>query len=129
MNYSVSDMLIRIKNAALAGHKEVKIPYSKMNYSLSEILVKRGFIERIGVDKKKDKKEILIKFKFMKRKPVLGDLKIVSRPGLRAYVSKKKIPRVLGGLGMAIISTSKGLMTAEEARIQGLGGELICEVW
>lgn len=118
-------MLIRIKNAYLVRHKQVKVPYSKINLALGEILVKRGFIEKI----EKDKKEILIKLKFIKRKPALDDLKIISKPGLKVYVSKKKIPRVLGGLGTAIVSTSKGLMTAEEARKQGLGGELICKIW
>lgn len=125
MNYLISDMLIRIKNASLSGRKEISVPYSKMSYKFSEILAKYGFISKV----EGDKKEILIKLKFIKRKPALANLKIISKPGLRVYVSKKKIPRVLGGLGKAIISTSKGLMTGEEAKKQGLGGELICKIW
>src|SRR3989344_6167455 len=104
MNYSVSDMLIRIKNAYLAGQKEVSIPYSKMKQALAQILVKRGFIQKLEVNKK----EILIKLKFIKREPALTDMKIISRPSLRVYVSKKKITQARRGVGIAIISTPQG---------------------
>lgn len=127
MNYPIADMLIRIKNASLARHKELVIPYSKMSLSISKILVARGFIEDIDEDRKK--KEILVKLKFIKRKPAITEIKIISKPSLRVYVSKKGIPRVLGNLGTAILSTPSGLMTAQEARKKGLGGEVICEVW
>ena len=132
MDYPVADMLIRVKNAYLARHKELVVPYSKTKYALGKILVGRRFVEEIELVKNKEdkgKKEMRLKLKFIKRKSALTEIKIISKPSLRVYVSKKRIPRVLGGFGIAIVSTSKGLMTDREARKKGLGGELICEVW
>lgn len=127
MNYLVSDILIRIKNSYRAGHRELTVPYSKIVYSLCKILTSEGFIEKAEVEK--DKKKVLLKLKFNKRKPAMTDLRVVSKPSLRIYVNRKKIPRVLGNLGIAIVSTSKGLMTGREARKKSLGGELLCEIW
>ncbi len=103
------------------------IPKTKLNRSLSQILVKTGFIGKI--EESEQKEMLLLKLKYIKRKPALADLKIISRPSLRVYIPKKKIYRVLGGLGIAILSTNQGLMTGAEARKKGLGGELLCEVW
>lgn len=127
MNYPVSDMLIRIKNAYRANQKETNVPKSKFNRTLAQVLLKSGFVEKLEEDKGKNL--FLLRLKYIKRKPAMTDLKIISRPSLRVYVSKKKISRVLGGLGIAILSTSQGLMTGQEARKKGLGGELLCEVW
>lgn len=103
------------------------IPKTKLNHSLAQILVKTGFIEKIGTSREKE--TLLLGLKYVKRKPALSDLKIISRPSLRVYISKKEISQVLGGLGIAILSTNQGLMTGREARKKGLGGELLCEVW
>lgn len=105
----------------------MEVPYSKMKQSMAKILAKSGFIDSVEFDKRRV--SLLVKLKFIKRKPAMAGMKIISKPQLRVYVSKKEIPRVLGGLGTAIISTSRGLMTSQQARKQGLGGELICEVW
>lgn len=124
-NYLIADMLIRIKNAGLAGHKELTIPYSKTCLALGKVLSSRGFIESA----KKKEKSIIVGLKFAKRRPVLTSVRIISKPGLRVYVSKKEIPRQRRGMQVSIVSTPKGLMTSEEARKEGLGGELLCQVW
>lgn len=118
-------MLIRIKNAGLAGHKELTMPYSKTCLALGKILSNSGFIESI----KKKEESIVVELKFIKRKPVLTKVRIISKPGLRVYVSKKEIPQQRRGMGVTIVSTPKGLMTSKEARKEGLGGELFCQVW
>lgn len=115
------DMLIRIKNGYLAKSKQVVTPWSKGKVALAEVLVKRGFLEGQEI---KDK-ELILKLK----KGSFTDVKIVSKPSLRIYARKNQLPRVLGGLGIAIISTSAGLLTDKEARNKGLGGEVICEIW
>ncbi|MBI1919165.1 30S ribosomal protein S8 [Candidatus Microgenomates bacterium] len=127
MNYQIADALTRIKNAYLARHKEVIITKTKLGFSLVKILFASGFVNKPEFDKKTN--SIRMGLRFIKRKPALTDMRIISKPSLRVYLSKKELPRVLGGLGTAIISTSGGLMTEKEARKKGLGGELICKVW
>lgn len=127
VNYSVADSLIRIKNSYRAGHRELTIPYSKTIYSLCKILKDEGFIESVKTSA--NKKEIILNLKFVKRKPVISDVKIISKPSLRVYVKKKSIPKVYGGLGITIVSTPKGLMTGSLAKKKNLGGELLCKVW
>lgn len=126
-NYLVADTLIRIKNSYKVGHRQVTVPYSKVVHSLCKLLEEQDFIQSLQVDKKK--KEIVLSLKFNKRKPALTDLRIISKPSLRVYVGKKNLPRSFGRLGTAIVSTSKGLMTARDAGKKSMGGELICEVW
>lgn len=127
MNYQVADILIRIKNAYLARHKETLVSKTKMAVALAKILEKTGFIQKAETEK--NGRSLKVTLKFIKRKPALTDIKIVSKPSLRIYAGKKELPRVLGGLGIAIVSTSKGLMTVRDAKKQGIGGELLAEVW
>lgn len=127
MNYQTADTLIRIKNAYLARHKETLVSKTKMAVALAKILEKTGFIQKVETEK--NGRSLKVTLKFIKRKPALTDIKIVSKPSLRIYAGKKELPRVLGGLGIAIVSTSKGLMTVHDAKKQGIGGELLAEVW
>lgn len=125
----IADALIRIKNGYLATLERVEIPYSKMKYKLIDLLVNNGFVKSYKVSGEGYRKEIVVELNYKDGKPVLTDVLKVSRPGLRVYVKKGNIPKVFGGLGIAIISTSCGLMTDREARKKKLGGELICKIW
>ncbi|MFA5871455.1 MAG: 30S ribosomal protein S8 [Parcubacteria group bacterium] len=130
----ISDMLTRVRNASRAGHPEVLIPHSKLKMQIGEILRNRGFIQNISTDESSERRNIKIVLKFSSSangtaNPFINDLQRVSREGQRIYVKKNKIPRVKSGYGFSIISTSKGLMTDDEARKSGLGGELICQIW
>lgn len=133
----VTDTLIRIKNGYLAGKKTVETPCSKMEERLVKILLKEGYLSHLeiktvkaGTKKKGAKVKIMaMDLKYDGRKPVLRELKIVSKPSLRIYVQKDNIPSVLGGQGLVILSTPRGLMTGREAQKKGLGGEIICKIW
>jgi small subunit ribosomal protein S8 len=124
----ISDMLTRIRNAAATHKSEVAMPYSKLKHNLANILLKEGFVSAVS-ERQEAIKELLIKLKYDGVEPVVTDLKRVSKPGQRIYAPSDKIPRANGGLGITIISTSKGLMTDKEARKQKFGGEVICQVW
>jgi len=128
MSDPISDMLTRIRNANLALVPEVEVAHSKMKESIAGILKKEGYIADCSVEGKTAKK-IRLKLKFLDRKGIIAGLKRVSKPGLRRYVGATEIPRVLGGMGTAIVSTSRGVMTGVQARKQSLGGELICYIW
>ena len=128
MNDPISDMLTRIRNANGALLPQVNVPHSKMKESIAGILKKEGYIADCSVEGKTAKK-IKLKLKFQGRKGIIVGLKRVSKPGLRRYVGATEIPRVLGGMGTAIVSTSRGVMTGVQARKQSLGGELICYIW
>ena len=126
----VADMLTRIRNADMARHDSVLIPASKMKLSISGILKEEGFISDYEVLKGKLHRIIKIHLKYGdKNLPVISGLKRVSKPGLRVYVQQKEIPRVYGGLGIAIVSTPKGVMTGQQAWRQRIGGELLCYIW
>jgi len=138
INDPIADFLIRIKNGYLAKKTEVSVPYSKIKENLGKILVEEGYLEKLKIPacpagrrnpKSEIRKNLVLTLKYEKKKPALTDVQRVSKPGLRIYVDKTKIPKVLGGLGITIISTPKGLMTDKEARKKGLGGEVICKVW
>jgi small subunit ribosomal protein S8 len=121
----VSNMISKIKNA-LSVHKEtVSLAYSKIKLEVVKILKKEGFIE----DYKHKENEIIINLKYRGKKPIISDIKRISKPGCRIYAQHKKIPSVLRGLGIVIISTPAGVMTGREAKKKSLGGELICKVW
>jgi len=126
----IADMLTRIRNAADAKHETVDIPASKLKRRIVEILLEEGYIKEItDID---DKKQgiIRITLKYAEnKKNVISGIKRISKPGLRVYAGKNEIPRVLGGLGIAIVSTSKGIMTDKEARKLGVGGEVLAFVW
>ena len=128
MTDPISDMLARIRNANLALLPEVEFPHSKMKESVAVILKREGYIADCVVEGKTARK-IKLKLKYQGRKGVIEGLRRVSTPGLRHYVRSTEIPRVLGGMGTAIVSTPRGVMSGVEARKQNLGGELICFVW
>jgi small subunit ribosomal protein S8 len=125
----IADFLSRIRNGAMAGLETVEAPYSKIKSDLGRILVEEGYLWSCELDAAAAKPTIKVKIKYDGRKPVVRHLKRISRPGLRRYVGVDDVPRVLGGLGIAIVSTSKGLMTGRKARAAKLGGELLAEVW
>jgi len=125
-----TDMLNRMRNAAIARHDSVLIPSSKVKLAIAKILKGEGFIKDYEVLKDKTHRAIKVYLKYVDRnQPSISGLERVSKPGLRVYVQRKEIPRVYGGLGIAIVSTSKGVMTGQQAWRQGIGGELICYVW
>ncbi|PSO55330.1 MAG: 30S ribosomal protein S8 [Cyanobacteria bacterium QS_7_48_42] len=127
----IADMLTRIRNACMVEHLTTTVPSTKMNRNIARVLKEEGFItdyEEVGEG---IKKQVLISLKYKDRnnQPVIKNLTRISRPGLRVYSNRKELPRVLGGIGIAIISTSRGIMTDREARRQGIGGEVLCYVW
>ncbi len=123
----IADMLTRIRNAVMVQHDSVLIPASKMKLSIAKILKDEGFISDYEVLRGKPHRAIKIHLKYSdKNQPVLSGLERVSKPGLRVYVGWQEIPRVAGGLGVAIVSTSKGVMTGKQAWRQGVGGEVLC---
>ena len=125
----IADMLTRIRNAVMVRHDSLLIPTSRMKLAIAKILKEEGFISDYEVLRGKPHRTIKIHLKYSdKNQPILTGLTRVSKPGLRVYVGRKEIPRVSGGLGIAIISTSKGLMTGQQAWRQGIGGELLCYV-
>ena len=128
MTDPISDLLTRIRNASLALVPDVEVSHSRMKESIAGILKKEGYIADCSVEGKTAKK-IKLKLKFQGRKGIIVGLKRVSKPGLRRYVGATEIPRVLAGMGTAIVSTSRGVMTGVQARKQSLGGELLCYVW
>ena len=125
----IADTLTRIRNAIMASHESVLVPSSKIKLSIVKILSEQGFIDRYEVLKGKPQPMIRIYLKYADDQPAILGLERVSKPSLRVYVEKHEIPRVYGGLGIAIISTSKGIMTGQEAWRQRLGGEILCYVW
>lgn len=126
----IADMLTRIRNANLVSHETVEMPSSKLKVELAKLLKDEGYITDYSV-RKEDKFSFLsIVLKYdEKHKPVIANLKRISKPGLRTYCKSKDVPQVFGGLGIAIISTSKGLMTDRKAKKEKLGGEILCYVW
>jgi small subunit ribosomal protein S8 len=126
----IADMLTRIRNALMVRHDSVIVPSSKLKLAVARILKEEGFISDFEIVKGQPHKEIRIRLRYMEgNQPAISGLKRISKPGLRVYVEKKEIPRVYGGLGVAIISTSKGLRTGRQAWKQGSGGEILCYVW
>ncbi|MFB2898661.1 30S ribosomal protein S8 [Aerosakkonemataceae cyanobacterium BLCC-F50] len=131
VNDTIADMLTRIRNANLARHQTTKVPATRMTRSIAKVLQDEGFIGEFAEDGEGVQKHLVIslKYKGKNRSPVITALKRVSKPGLRVYSNRKDLPRVLGGIGIAIISTSSGIMTDREARRQNVGGEVLCYVW
>ncbi len=137
MTDPIADMLTRIRNASAVGKYEVVLPMSKIKYEIAKILEKEGWVQKVEVVKSNNAKnktasfdQLKIVLKYKKNgKPFITSLKRISRPGLRQYVGKDEIPKVLNNFGISIISTSKGLMTGKQAKIEGIGGEIICEIY
>jgi len=128
VNDPISDMLTRIRNANRALLPTVELPHSKLKESIASILKKEGYVADFAVEGKLPK-NIKIKLKYQGKKSVIEGLRRISSPGLRRYVGSTDIPRVRGGLGVAVVSTSEGLMTDTQARKKNIGGELLCYVW
>ena len=130
MTDTIADMLTRIRNALIAKHDSVEIPASTMKKAIAQILVDEGYIKSFEVIADDEKKTIRIQLKYGANKQrVIVGIKRISRPGLRVYARKDEMPKVLGGVGIAIVSTSRGVMTDREARKQGVGGEVLAYVW
>ncbi len=121
----IADMLTRIRNAHLALHKEVNVPRSKMKESIAAILKQEGYVEDVAVDGR----VITISLKYLRGKPGIAGLRRISTPGRRRYVGAGEIPRVLNGLGICILSTSRGVLDGETAKERKVGGELLCTIW
>jgi|TARA_B100001769_G_C21789372_1_gene430400 small subunit ribosomal protein S8 len=130
-NDTVSDMLTRIRNANLARHQIVAIPSTKMTKAIAKVLSDEGLIDSFEELSNGSRGSLLLSLKYsgFDRKPVIEKIQRISKPGLRVYSGSKKMPRVLGGFGTAIVSTSRGLMTDRQARSQSIGGEILCYIW
>jgi small subunit ribosomal protein S8 len=128
---TIADMLTRIRNANLAKHQIVQIPSTKVTLNIAKVLLSEGFIESFEELENGLQSSLLLSLKYTgkERTPFITKITRASKPGLRLYSSSKKMPRILGGFGTAIISTSKGLMTDKKAREEGVGGELLCYIW
>ena len=128
---TIADMLTRIRNANLAKHQIVQIPSTKVTRNIAQVLFNEGLIDSFEELKNGFKSSLLISLKYngKERKPSIVKIQRISKPGLRVYSSAKKMPRILGGFGTAIVSTSIGLMTDRQARKEGIGGELLCYIW
>lgn len=123
-------MLTRIRNAVAVGHERVAMPASKLKVNIAQILVDEGFIDRFEISEDGHRNQLELVLRYVeRRRPVIEGLKRVSRPGHRVYAGAQELPRVQGGLGVAVVSTSQGLMPDREARKRRLGGEIVCEVW
>jgi small subunit ribosomal protein S8 len=130
MTDPIADMLTRIRNAVSAKHDSVQMPSSKMKVAIAKVLQEEGFIRAFEIGADGTRPMLKIELSYTGRKePVLSGIKRVSKPGLRVYVQKREIPRVLGGLGVAILSTPEGVMTGHVARQRSVGGEVLCYVW
>lgn len=125
----VGDMLTRIRNAALAHKKTVELPGSKLKVAVAQLLAREGFLTRVEETKGEYGPSLHLELAYEGKEPLLVGVRRISKPGLRWYVNKKKIPMVRGGAGVVIISTPNGIMNGKEARKQGVGGEVLCEVW
>ena len=133
INDPIADMLTRIRNGVMAGHAHVAMPSSKIKVEIAKILKEEGFIDGFEVADSDGFKVLRVKIKYVgerrERRPVISGLERVSKPGRRIYTKKQDIPWVLSGIGVAILSTPKGVMTGQRARQMGIGGEILCKVW
>ena len=130
VNDPISDMLTRIRNAGMARNTETTMPATKILVAIAEILKQEGYIEDFSVIEKRPQNQLVIKLSYgPDKRHVIREIKRVSKPGLRVYAGKDKLPRVKSGLGIAIVSTPEGVLTGYEARRRGIGGEVLCTVW
>ena len=128
MSDPIADMLVRIRNAQMVGHTETVMPASRLKVSIAKVLKEEGYIEDFALRDNGAHKELAIALKYYAGRPVIERLERVSKPGLRVYRGRDDIPRVMNGLGVAILSTSRGVMTDRKARADGVGGEVLCIV-
>lgn len=125
----VADLLTRLRNAASASKRDIELPYSRLKADIARVLKREGYIEDFELDSTQRHPQLKIRCKYVNRVPAIAGLKRVSRPGIRRYVGSQEIPRVLRGMGIAILSTSSGVMSGREARRRNVGGELLAYVW
>ncbi len=129
VNDPIADMLTRIRNAVMVGHESVLVPHSRTKVAIARILKEQNFIEDYEIVKAKPSQTLRLQLRYVDKQPAVLGLERVSRPGLRVYAGKTEIPRVYGGLGVAIMSTSQGIMTGQDAWRKKLGGEVLCYIW
>lgn len=129
MQDPLADMLTRIRNAQMAGKKSVEMPASKLKAAVAAVLVDEGYIQSVETLEQDGKKRLALTLKYFNGKPVIAEIDRKSRPGLRQYAASDELPKVRGGLGVAIVSTSKGVMSDRAARAAGVGGEVLCTVF
>jgi len=129
----IADMLTRIRNASMRGHSQVAVPASKLKLAIAQVMKDEGFIEDVELTDDRPQPFLRIVLKYIggkrERKPLIAGLQRVSKPGCRVYVGRREIPRVLGGMGISVLSTSKGVVSDRHARRMGLGGEVVCYIW
>lgn len=125
----VSDLIIRIKNAVLARKDEVRVPHSKMKQAVADILATEGYVTAVTTEPAPVGKDLVITLKYVGKQSLVTDVRRLSKPGRRLYAPAAQIPKTLGGYGITIVSTNKGVMTDKEARKQNVGGELLCQIW
>ena len=128
MSDPIADMLTRIRNAQMVGHLEVKMPASTLKSSIAKVLKDEGYIEDYAQRETDGKSELVVGLKYYARRPVIEKIERISKPGLRVYKGRDNLPKVMNGLGIAILSTSRGVMTDSKARATGVGGEVLCIV-
>ena len=128
VNDTIADMLTRIRNANLAKHQIVQVPATKMTRNIVQVLKEEGYIENFSINNQNNKDILEVKLKYYSDNPVIESIRRISKPGLRIYKSSQNLPDVMNGLGIAIVTTSKGVMTGKTARQLGIGGELLCVV-
>ena len=129
MNYHVADFVIRIKNSSHAHRKEVYMPYSKLSQAIAKVLVKEGFLSDVKEEVIDNKKQLLVTLTYVNRRPIVEGVKIISKPSLREYATKKKISAAHNGSMVSVLSTSQGVMSGREANKKGVGGELLFQIW
>jgi small subunit ribosomal protein S8 len=130
MTDTISDMLTRIRNGLMAEKAEVVLPYSNFKHNLAKVLSNEGWIAKVEVKEEDKMKSLVLSLKYDPTgQPIISGIKRVSKPGQRIYSGRTEIPKVLGGIGTTIVSTSRGLMTDKEARKQKVGGEIVCQIW
>lgn len=129
MTDPIGDFIIRIKNAVMAKHDTIVVPYSRLREALANILKNEGYVSDVSVDKTKPFPELVLSLKYVGKLPAVTDVRRMSKPGRRLYAPANKIPKALGGYGITILSTNKGVLTDADARKQNVGGELLCQIW
>ena len=129
MNDPIADLLTRIRNAYAAGHAQVAISMSRVKQMVAQILAKNGYVSKVTVVGKDKDRQLTIDLKYIQQMPAITGVKRVSKPGRRVYKGKTGLPRILSGAGMAIVSTSQGMMSGQDAKKRGLGGEIVAIVW
>lgn len=125
----IGDMLTRIKNAQMAKKKQLAIPHSKLKEAIANKLLDNNYIKSVEIEEKTPQSDIIIKLRYVDHLPAITGLKRISKPGRRLYSKTNRIPATLGGYGMTLVSTSKGILTGKEARQESVGGELLCQIW